>query len=181
MLSFGCDAAAQYSADILLFYPLLCDLWGWLFGGCFGSQVGRGLHRQEGHPLCTIKTIIEDHFKAPNVSRDFASFDSLGPVVDVKRAFSDLLIPLDHVSTRPSDTFYVDANTVLRPHTSAHQCELMRAGNEAFLCTGDVFRRDTIDASHYPCFHQMEGVKILPKEVRHVGMFPQCQPLLTGL
>ena len=31
-----------------------------------------------------------------------------------------------------------------------------RAGHEAFLCTGDVYRRDEIDASHFPAFHQME-------------------------
>ena len=36
----------------------------------------------------------------------------------------------------------------------------MRAGHRAFLCTGDVYRRDTIDATHYPVFHQMEGVRV---------------------
>lgn len=30
----------------------------------------------------------------------------------------------------------------------------------AFLCTGDVYRRDTVDRSHYPVFHQTEGVKV---------------------
>jgi len=29
-----------------------------------------------------------------------------------------------------------------------------------FLVAGDVYRRDEIDASHYPVFHQMEGVKV---------------------
>lgn len=90
----------------------------------------------------------------------FEAIDSLSPIVPFKQAFTELLIPEDHVSTRPQDTFYVDSNTVLRPHTSAHQNELMRAGHRAFLCTGDVYRRDTIDATHYPVFHQMEGVKI---------------------
>ena len=36
----------------------------------------------------------------------------------------------------------------------------MKAGYEAFLCTGDVYRRDEIDASHFPAFHQMEGVRL---------------------
>ena len=49
-------------------------------------------------------------------------------------------------------------------HTSAHQCELMRGGNLRFLCTGDVYRRDEIDASHYPVFHQMEGVRVFTDE-----------------
>jgi phenylalanyl-tRNA synthetase alpha subunit len=44
---------------------------------------------------------------------------------------------------------------VLRTHTSAHQCEFIAQGIPAFLCVGDVYRRDEIDASHYPVFHQV--------------------------
>jgi phenylalanyl-tRNA synthetase alpha chain len=39
----------------------------------------------------------------------------------------------------------------------------MSQGIEAFLCSGDVYRRDEIDSSHYPVFHQMEGVRIFLK------------------
>lgn len=49
---------------------------------------------------------------------------------------------------------------MLRAHTSAHQRELVRSGLDAFLVAGDVYRRDEIDASHYPVFHQMEGVHL---------------------
>lgn len=53
-----------------------------------------------------------------------------------------------------------------RPFTpnpySAHQSTLLGKGLEAFLCTGDVYRRDEIDRTHYPVFHQMEGVRIFP-------------------
>jgi phenylalanyl-tRNA synthetase alpha chain len=52
---------------------------------------------------------------------------------------------------------------VLRTHTSAHQNDLLRSGETAFLATGDCYRRDEIDATHYPVFHQMEGVRIWPK------------------
>merc|ERR1712048_561586 len=31
---------------------------------------------------------------------------------------------------------------------------------KSFLCAGDVYRRDEIDASHYPVFHQCEGVRL---------------------
>lgn len=47
----------------------------------------------------------------------------------------------------------------MRPHTSVHQIPLMRAGHNAFLCLGDVYRKDTVDRTHYPAFHQMEGVR----------------------
>lgn len=50
--------------------------------------------------------------------------------------------------------------TMLRAHTSAHQRELVSSGLDAFLLAGDVYRRDEIDASHYPVFHQMEAVRL---------------------
>lgn len=74
--------------------------------------------------------------------------------------FDAVLVPADHVSRSPNDTYYVDDATVLRCHTSAHQLETLRSGERAFLVTGDVYRRDSIDASHYPVFHQMEGVRV---------------------
>ena len=54
---------------------------------------------------------------------------------------------------------------LLRTHTSAHQSTLMKSGKEAFLCTGDVYRRDEIDATHFPAFHQMEGVKLFDESL----------------
>lgn len=43
------------------------------------------------------------------------------------------------------------------------QCELMRMGFDNFLVIGDVYRRDEIDSSHYPVFHQVEGVRLFTK------------------
>ncbi len=54
--------------------------------------------------------------------------------------FDEVLVPADHVSRSPNDTYYVSPDVVLRCHTSAHQAELLRAGNTAFLVTGDVYR-----------------------------------------
>ncbi|ONK65671.1 uncharacterized protein A4U43_C07F39500 [Asparagus officinalis] len=66
----------------------------------------------------------------------------------------------DHVTRSYNDTYYVDSQHVLRCHTSAHQAELLRKGHTHFLVTGDVYRRDSIDSTHYPVFHQMEGVRV---------------------
>jgi phenylalanyl-tRNA synthetase alpha chain len=112
------------------------------------------LYQTPPHPLHTIKHLIEDYFP------DFTAKDSLSPIVSTKANFDSLLIPPDHVSRSKSDTYYIDATTCLRTHTSAHQSELLRQGYSKFLCTGDVYRRDDIDKSHYPIFHQMEGVKL---------------------
>lgn len=94
----------------------------------------------------------------------FQVFDSLPPVVTVEQNFDQLLIPPDHVSRQRSDTYYVDAGRVLRCHTSAHQTALLRLGHDPFLVCGDVYRRDEVDSTHYPVFHQMEGVRILSDE-----------------
>ena len=37
---------------------------------------------------------------------------------------------------------------------------MLQPNNNAFLCVGDVYRKDTVDKTHYPAFHQMEGVRI---------------------
>ena len=133
------------------------------------DKVGTNLHLRNGHPLNTIKTIIEKHFQeisSANNKYEFECIDDLIPIVTTKQCFDELLTPPDHVSRKLTDTYYIDENLVLRTHTSAHQTELMRQGKNAFLCTGDVYRRDEIDASHYPVFHQMEGVKIFdPSEL----------------
>ncbi|CAJ1964554.1 unnamed protein product [Cylindrotheca closterium] len=113
------------------------------------------LYQQPPHPLCTIKEKIETFFPG------FDYVDSKDPIVKSTANFDSLLIPPDHVSRSKSDTYYVDHPDVcLRTHTSAHQLELLKQGHKEFLCTGDVYRRDDIDKSHYPIFHQMEGVKV---------------------
>lgn len=94
----------------------------------------------------------------------FQVFDNLPPIVTVEQNFDELLIPPEHVSRQSSDTYYVDATRVLRCHTSAHQTDLLRQGHDAFLVCGDVYRRDEVDSTHYPVFHQMEGVRILAEE-----------------
>lgn len=56
--------------------------------------------------------------------------------MSVKANFDDILIPMDHVSRSPNDTYYIDAGTVLRCHTSAHQAEILKRKENAFLVTG---------------------------------------------
>ncbi|XP_068864280.1 phenylalanine--tRNA ligase, mitochondrial isoform X2 [Aphelocoma coerulescens] len=66
----------------------------------------------------------------------------------------------NHASRRKEDNYYLNRDHMLRAHTSAHQWDLIHSGLDAFLAVGDVYRRDTIDNTHYPVFHQMEGVRL---------------------
>ena len=129
--------------------------------------MGSNLHRRGDHPICIIKEAIYEYFDSLDESLKFKKFDDLPCVVPATSNFDAVLVPKDHVSRSPNDTYYVDDATVLRCHTSAHQLDSLRAGERAFLVTGDVYRRDSIDASHYPVFHQMEGVRVFePEEFR---------------
>lgn len=128
------------------------------------GKLGKGLHRQPGHPLCILKEAIAGHFADRHGPGVFEMRDQLAPIVSVKANFDEILIPADHVSRSPNDTFYVDEERCLRCHTSAHQTEMLREGLSKFLVTGDVYRRDTIDATHYPVFHQMEGFRVYTRE-----------------
>ncbi|KAJ1937505.1 phenylalanyl-tRNA synthetase alpha subunit, mitochondrial [Kickxella alabastrina] len=135
------------------------------------SKTGRDLLHQPSHPLAILKEMIFAEFPT------FAHYDSLSPVVNTYQNFDSLGFAKDHPGRAASDTYYINADTLLRTHTSAHQLELLAAGkqsnagilaqarnaqaapaNECFLVAADVYRRDEIDASHYPVFHQMEGV-----------------------
>ena len=120
------------------------------------DKIGRNLHLQKYHPIEIIKNKIYDYFGA-----DFKKYDDLNPYVYVEDNFDNLLIPQNHPARSKSDTYYVDDNTVLRTHTSAHQTVLLKQGLTKFLVTGDVYRKDEIDSHHYPVFHQMEGVCIV--------------------
>jgi phenylalanyl-tRNA synthetase alpha chain len=88
-------------------------------------------------------------------------------VVTTQQNFDSLLFPKDHVARSASDNYYVNSSLMLRAHTSAHQADFISQGLDAFLIAGDVYRRDEIDRSHYPVFHQMEGVRLFsPADLR---------------
>lgn len=138
------------------------------------SMVGRELHNQRRHPLWIIKERIKEHFYSLNRTGTplFSVHDNLSPVVTVEQNFDSLLIPKDHPSRKKGDNYYLNQTHMLRAHTSAHQRELVRAGLDRFLLAGDVYRRDEIDASHYPVFHQMEGVRLFTNHevrIRHLN------------
>lgn len=120
-------------------------------------RTGAKLHDRPGHPLCTLRDAVEQHFAGYHVPR------SLHPVVATAACFDDLLVPAGHPSRAESDTYYMDKERtrLLRPHMTVHSVEMLREGRCQFVCTGDVYRRDTVDRTHYPVFHQVDGVRVM--------------------
>ncbi|XP_060073826.1 phenylalanine--tRNA ligase, mitochondrial-like [Ylistrum balloti] len=131
------------------------------------KKVGKNLHCQKYHPLNLIKLRINDFFYKNyfNKFRNplFSVYDNLSPIVTLHQNYDSLLVPIDHPSRKKSDSYYINSEYMLRAHTSSHQVDLIGMGLDAFLLYGDVYRRDAIDASHYPAFHQVEGVRLYTK------------------
>lgn len=119
------------------------------------SKLNRNLHLDPNHPLGILRTLIESHFSS------FTHLNSLSPIVTVEQNFDDLGFPKDHPGRSLTDSYYLNRQHMLRTHTSAHEVESFRKGLDQFLLTADVYRRDEIDRSHYPVFHQVEGCNVV--------------------
>ncbi|KAG0302234.1 hypothetical protein BGZ98_007672 [Dissophora globulifera] len=117
------------------------------------EKTTRQLHLIPTHPIAIIKDLIYSAFP------DFKHYETFSPVVTTKENFDDLCFSDDHPGRAVTDTYYVNEKIMLRTHTSAHQLKVMTEADKV-LVTADVYRRDEIDASHYPVFHQMEGAQL---------------------
>lgn len=120
------------------------------------DKLDRNLHKQINHPLEITKRYVYKYFDS--LGRNFVKYEDCSKIVTVEDNFDSLLIPKDHPARKPSDSFYLSKDTLLRTHTTAHQNKILLSGERNFLITGDVYRRDTVDKWHYPLFHQIEGV-----------------------
>jgi phenylalanyl-tRNA synthetase alpha chain len=128
------------------------------------SYLGRNLHLQKGNPLSMVRQRIVNYFYSSFTyagNPSFSVYDNLSPIVTTKENFDNLLIPLDHPSRAKSDCYYVNKDILFRAHMTAHQSELLRAGLNNFLMIGDVYRRDEIDCTHFPVFHQVSNTMII--------------------
>lgn len=108
-----------------------------------------------GHFSVINKTMAELEEIFQNMGFDVVE----GPEIDtVKNVFDDLNSPKNHPSRSLSDTFYINENTLLRPHTSSMQIRVMNEGKLPIkmVSAGRVFRNDEVDATHSPMFHQLE-------------------------
>ncbi|CAG8670015.1 2053_t:CDS:2 [Ambispora gerdemannii] len=74
--------------------------------------------------------------------------------------FNKLNIPTEHPARDMHDTFYLNANLLLRTHTSNTQIRVMESNPNQELkviTAGKVYRRDEDDATHTHQFTQIEG------------------------
>ncbi len=109
------------------------------------------------HPVELTIDRIKDIF----ISMGFAVED--GPEVELDYYnFEALNIPKNHPARSEQDTFYINDNLVLRTQTSGVQVRTMENQKPPIkmISPGKVYRADSVDATHSPIFHQMEGLVI---------------------
>ena len=113
------------------------------------------------HPITQARRMVEEIFRemgyavaeGPEIETDFNNFGALN-------------FPPDHPARDAQDTLFVESPSseplMLRTHTSPVQIRTMLSTKPPvrILCPGRVYRKDEIDATHSPIFHQMEGLAV---------------------
>jgi len=109
------------------------------------------------HPLISTIEEIVDIFsglgyqveEGPEIESDFYNFTALN-------------IPEHHPARDMQDTFYLGDHQLLRTHTSPVQIRHLEnnAPPIRIIAPGRVYRRDAVDATHSPVFHQVEVLAI---------------------
>lgn len=109
------------------------------------------------HPLTQTMNTVKDTFigmgfqiaEGPEVELDYYNFEALN-------------IPKNHPARDTQDTFYIDDDVVLRTQTSPMQVRVMENTKPPIriIAPGRVYRSDSVDATHSPVFHQIEGLVV---------------------
>ncbi len=116
-----------------------------------------GVSQGHRHPLVTTTEQITDLFlglgyqvsEGPEIENDYYNFEALN-------------IPPDHPARDMQDTFYLGGEYLLRTHTSPVQIRCLENNKPPvrIVSPGRVYRRDAVDATHSPVFHQVEVLAI---------------------
>jgi len=109
------------------------------------------------HPLVSTTEEIVDIFsglgyrvsEGPEIETDYYNFSALN-------------IPEHHPARDMQDTFYLGDGRLLRTHTSPVQIRYLETNPPPVrvIAPGRVYRRDAVDATHSPVFHQVEVLAI---------------------
>lgn len=133
------------------------------------------LTKKENSP---VKILFGEILKLPRF-KDFDIVD-FPRIVSVDENFDLLNTPKDHPSRKETDTYYVDEKHVLRTQMTVMWSfylndkevlkKLEKDGEIMALSPGLVFRKDEIDKSHYPAFHQIDGLYVCKKSKKIITL-----------
>lgn len=107
--------------------------------------------------------------EGPEVETEYYNFDALN-------------IGPDHPARDERDSLYVAPGIVLRTETSAVQIRTMESRQPPvkIIAPGRVYRRDAVDRTHSPMFHQVEGL-LVDRDVSFADLKGTLTTFLTQL
>ena len=119
-----------------------------------GIRKGAGRRHPLMQTMEAVKAVLQGmgfrYDDYPEVETEYHNFDSLNT-------------PKWHPSRDMHDSFYTKAGGVLRTHTTAFQVRAMRHQKTPpirAMTSGRCYRRDEIDATHFPIFNQLDVIAI---------------------
>lgn len=121
------------------------------------TMPGKKLSIGRRHPM----NIVLDELKEIFRGMGYTVVD--GPEVETTHYCFDMLNTFEgHPARDPQDTFYITDDVILRTQTSSVQIREMLKNKPpiAIISPGRVYRRDEVDGTHSPIFHQCEGLVI---------------------
>jgi phenylalanyl-tRNA synthetase alpha chain len=118
---------------------------------------GEATERGHLHLITQIRREVEDVF----LGLGYSIVDG-EEVEDTWHLFDALNMPPGHVTRSPLHTLFLNGDIVLRTETSPSQIRVMEAHDPPvyIVSLGRTYRRDTVDATHSPLFHQVEGLAV---------------------
>ena len=118
---------------------------------------GKVLDTGSLHPLTSVLEEVKEIFHYLG----FSWID--GPEVETDTYnFQKLNMPPEHPARDVQQTYYLEGDLLLRTHTSNIQVRFIEKNKPPIriLSPGRVFRREMPDSTHFPSFHQIEGLLV---------------------
>ena len=115
------------------------------------------------HETGSLHPLHQMHDRAIQIFRRMGFALAEGPDIETEwYCFDALNTPVDHPARNEQDTFYLPDGRLLRTHTSTVQIRTMESAPPPIrvIASGAAYRRDELDATHSPQFHQIEGLYV---------------------
>ena len=115
------------------------------------------------HEIGSLHPLHQMHDRAIQIFRRMGFALAEGPDIETEwYCFDALNTPVDHPARNEQDTFYLPDGRLLRTHTSTVQIRTMESAPPPIrvIASGAAYRRDELDATHSPQFHQIEGLYV---------------------
>ena len=115
------------------------------------------------HEIGSLHPLHQMHERGIQIFRRMGFALAEGPDIETEwYCFDALNTPPDHPARNEQDTFYLPDGRLLRTHTSTVQIRTMESAPPPIrvIAPGAAYRRDELDATHSPQFHQIEGLYV---------------------